>query len=94
MIDLVARTRESSWPGCTRHQSERRGSRRSRVRAPLDAWFPPGFFSKNKFQLPRYHNDQNDVAVVYGALGDFVDLTKDVIFKLRIVVRLNTCVGV
>jgi hypothetical protein len=40
------------------------------------------------------HNDQNNVLVVYGALGDSVDLTKDVIFKLRIVVGLNMCVGV
>jgi len=37
------------------------------------------------------HNGQNDVPVVYGALGDFVDLAKDVIC---VVVYFNMCVGV
>jgi hypothetical protein len=40
------------------------------------------------------HNGQNNVPVVYGALGYSVDRTKDVIFTLCIVVGLNMCVGV
>jgi hypothetical protein len=53
-------------------------------------------FFRNKFQLPSHgcHNGQNNVPVVYGAIGDSVDLTKDVILKLRIVAGLNIYVGV
>lgn len=38
------------------------------------------------------HNGQNDVSLVYEALGDSVGLTKDMIFNLRVVVDLNMCV--
>jgi hypothetical protein len=54
------------------------------------------FFFRNKFQSPSHgcHDGQNNVLVVYGAIGDSVDLTKNVILKLRIVAGLNIYVGV
>jgi hypothetical protein len=39
------------------------------------------------------HSSHNDVPVVYGALGDSVDLTMDVILMLCVIVSLNMCVG-
>ena len=44
--------------------------------------------------LPPYvmHNGQNDMSLVYEALGDSADLNKDMIFNLRVVVDLNMCV--